>query len=178
MVWRSSYGRRLAVYRKNLIFAPSEFEIFPLENTMKVKEANKELFLEAMMKLVRAIKSESERCGETCGGFNEKELYIIIYIGRHQTVKMSDIAEDMASPMSTLTTIVDKLVDRKILSRYHSEEDRRVINVTLSKEGTEVYKLWHKQKKIMADKVLSKFKDSEQGQFIDHIHALAGSILQ
>jgi DNA-binding MarR family transcriptional regulator len=145
---------------------------------MKVKDANKEQFLEAMVKLVKAIKAESEHCGETCGGFNEKELFIIIYVGRHENVKMSDIAEDLASPMSTLTTIVDKLVDRKILSRYHSEEDRRVINVTLSKEGMEVYKMWHKQKKLVAEKVLSRFKDSEQSQFIDHILALASSISQ
>jgi MarR family transcriptional regulator, organic hydroperoxide resistance regulator len=130
-----------------------------------------------MVRLVKTINAKFEHCGETCGGINEKELFIIIYVCRHENVKMSDIAEDLASPMSTLTTIVGKMVDRKILSRYHSKEGRKVINVTLSKEGLEVYKMWHK-KKLVAEKVLSRFKDSEQSQFIEHIHALASSISQ
>lgn len=143
---------------------------------MKVKEGNKEGFGEAMFNLFRAIKNESEDCGRLCGGLNEKELIIIIYIGQHENVKMSDISENIEAPMSTLTSIVDKLVERKYLTRDHSDEDRRVINVSLTLNGKAAYKAVVTKRKLMAEKILSQLNEKDQTIFISHLNLLASSI--
>ena len=76
---------------------------------MVVETGNGEKFLSVMYNLSSAIKSESEHCCKICGNLNEKELFIIAFIGEKRSVKMSDIADYLQAPLSTLTTIIDKL---------------------------------------------------------------------
>lgn len=140
---------------------------------MKVKEENKEKFVMALSNLVRAIKSEADKCSMVCGGLSEKELTVVGFVGENQVVKMSEIADNIDAPMSTLTNIVDKLVEKDFLIREHSSEDRRAINVTLAPTGKTAYKSLIAQKKLTAEKLLSKFNEKDQAAFLEHINLLA-----
>lgn len=143
---------------------------------MKVNEANKRKFIAALQDLVRAIRSESEKCGEVCGGVSEKELAVVAFVGQNRNVKMSEIADKTESPMSTLTNVVDKLVEKGILVREHSSQDRRAINVTLSSTGQTAYESLIKQKLLTAEELLSQYGEEEQAQFLKHIELLAASL--
>ena len=140
---------------------------------MKVKEETKEKFAEAMDLLVRAIKNNTENCTKLCGVVSEKELFILNFVGQKQNVKMSDIAENIAAPMSTITSIMDKLVERKLINRDHSGEDRRVINVSLTTDGKTAFKSLQNKKKKTADTMLSNYSEKEQTLIIKHINQLA-----
>jgi DNA-binding MarR family transcriptional regulator len=143
---------------------------------MAMKEDKMNGFISAMINLVSAIKSESEHCCKVCGEINEKELMIIAFVGENKSVKMSDVADHLKAPLSTLTSIADKLVANKFLNRYNSDEDRRVVKVALSEKGKESYKLFLTQKKAVAKKVLNQFDEKEQNTLISHINKLAASI--
>ena len=143
---------------------------------MEIKEENINKFFSAMQNISRAIKSNHEYCGKLCGGINEKELHIIDYIGQNKNVKMSDIADNIDAPMSTITNIVDKLIERKYLSREHCAEDRRVINVMLAENGKTAFKTVSSKKESIAEKTLSQFSEQEQATFIEHMNILASSI--
>ena len=143
---------------------------------MKVKEENKEKFANAMVNLVQAIKNNTEDCGKLCGGVNEKELTVIVFVGQHQNVKMSDIADNIFAPMSTITSIVDKLVDKKLINRDHSGEDRRVIYVSLSSAGKVAYNKVVDKKKKIAESVLSKLNEKEQVLISKYLDLLAAEM--
>lgn len=143
---------------------------------MVVKEDTKDRFVSTMLKFVNAVKGEAEVCSEICGGFNEKELQVIVFVGQHTNVKMTDISENLNSPLSTLTSIADKLVERKFLKRVHSVEDRRVVNVTLTPKGKNAYKIFVNRKDIMAEKVLSLYTIDEQGVFIEFLDKMSTAI--
>jgi DNA-binding MarR family transcriptional regulator len=143
---------------------------------MKVSEANKEKFFSAMYNLVRATKNEAEHCGELCGGLSEKEIIIVLFVGLNQNVKMSDIADNIEAPMSTLTSIVDKLVEKGYLTRDHSGQDRRVINVSLAAGGKAAYKTVLNEKKKVADKILSQLSEKDQLSLIKHLEIITSSI--
>jgi DNA-binding MarR family transcriptional regulator len=143
---------------------------------MKVKEANKEKFKLMIYSLMRAIKDDAERCAEMCGGVTEKDMTVIGFVGQKKNVKMSDIAENIDAPMSTLTKIIDRLVERNILIREHSSNDRRAINVTLSKQGEAFYKSLGDQKKQVAETLLSQYDEKEQELFLKHLSALITSL--
>lgn len=143
---------------------------------MQVKDKNNDKFIVALFTLVQAIKTESDLCGKACGGLNEKELVIVYVVGQRENIKMSEIAASLDAPVSTLTNIVNKLVEKKILSRGHSTEDRRVINVFLDSKGKTAYKTILSHKKKIAESVLSQFDDQTQDLFIKHIHTLASSL--
>jgi len=138
---------------------------------------NEEKFLSVMFNLSNAIKSESENCCKVCGDLNEKELFIIAFIGEKKSVKMSDIADYIQAPLSTLTTIVDKLVTNKFLLRYNSNDDRRVVKVELDRKGKSSYKEFKNRREIMAKKVLGHLSEAEQVTLISVLNQLVASML-
>jgi DNA-binding MarR family transcriptional regulator len=143
---------------------------------MAVKQEIKNQFSTSMLHFVSAVKSESEQCCIICGGFNEKELLILGFIGHRKDVIMSDIAENMKAPLSTLTSIVDKLVEKKYLLRAHSEEDRRVVNVTLAPKGKEAYKIFTDRRNSMTEKILSQFSVNERNNLIDYLGRISNTL--
>ena len=143
---------------------------------MPVEAEKTEKFVSIMFNLVRAIKSESEHCCKICGDLNEKELIIIVFIAQNKSVKMSAIADNLQAPLSTLTSIVDKLVANKFLIRYDSDDDRRVVKVGLDEKGKASYKQFINHKRIIAKKVLSHLSDMEQETLINNLSKLASSI--
>ena len=143
---------------------------------MPVEAEKAERFVSVMFNLVTALKSESEYCCKICGDLNEKELIIIVFIAQNKSVKMSAIADNLRAPLSTLTSIVDKLVTNKFLLRYNSDDDRRVVKVGLDEKGKASYKQFINHKRIMAKRVLSHLSEIEQETLLDNLSKLASSI--
>ena len=143
---------------------------------MPVEAEKAERFVSVMFNLVSALKSESEHCCKICGDLNEKELIIIVFIAQNKSVKMSAIADNLRAPLSTLTSIVDKLVTNKFLLRYNSDDDRRVVKVGLDEKGKASYKQFINHKRIMAKRVLSHLSELEQETLLDNISKLSSSI--
>lgn len=133
--------------------------------------------MNAMFNLVRAINKEADNCGKACGGFNEKEQILILYLGKNEEVKMSDLAGIIDAPVSTITSIVNKLVENDILDRDHSVEDRRVINVSLTTKGKNIYKKIRTQKDELSDALLSKLSEKDRASMIKYINILASSLV-
>ena len=145
---------------------------------MVVEAGNAGKFLSVMFNLSSAIKSESEYCCKICGGLNEKELFIIAFIGENKSVKMSTIADNIQVPLSTLTTIVDKLVTNKFLVRYNSNDDRRVVKVELDRKGKTSYAAFKNRREMIAKKVLGHLSETEQEVLIAHLSQLVISIVK
>jgi DNA-binding MarR family transcriptional regulator len=144
---------------------------------MPVKDDKIDQFIAAMFSLTNAIESDFEHCCKICGGINKKELMIVAFVGDNKSAKMSEIADYLKVPLSTLTSIADKLVANKFLVRYNSDEDRRVVKVALGEKGMESYKAFLTRKKSMTKKVLSHFNEKEQNTLIKDIGKLAAAIM-
>lgn len=144
---------------------------------MSTKDDKIDRFISAMFSLTNAMESDFERCCKICGGINKKELMIVAFIGDNKSAKMSEIADYLKAPLSTLTSITDKLVANKFLVRYNSDEDRRVVKVALGEKGLESYKAFITRKKSMTKKVLSHFTEKEQNTLIKDIGKLAAAIV-
>ena len=144
---------------------------------MSAKDDKIDQFISAMFSLTNAIESDFEHCCKICGGINKKELMIVAFVGDNKSAKMSEIADFLKAPLSTLTSIADKLVANKFLVRYNSDEDRRVVKVALGEKGQESYKAFLTRKKTMTKKVLSHFSEKEQNTLINHINKLAAAIV-
>jgi DNA-binding MarR family transcriptional regulator len=63
------------------------------------------------------------------------ELLALMLSEKFQNITMGNLAQGMSVPMSTATGIVDRLVKRGLLKRGRSEEDRRVVTVSLTDSG-------------------------------------------
>jgi len=65
-------------------------------------------------------------------GISESQGLIIRTLMHHDDMKVSDIAKQLDLSNSTVSGIVDRLVERGIVDRKRSEEDRRVVMVSLA----------------------------------------------
>ena len=120
----------------------------------------------AMQNMFGAMQEKVSECSVLCGGLDKKELSILEFIGNGQHIIMRDIANFLNVSVSTVTGIVDRLVNKKLLLREFSQEDRRIINITLSTQGNEMFRLYQDQKTIMGSAMLSVLDEREQDQLI------------
>lgn len=64
-----------------------------------------------------------------------QETLVIEYVGRLNPVSMSELATACGVLPNTMTGIVDRLVQRKLLERRSAEKDRRIVMVALTDDG-------------------------------------------
>ena len=121
----------------------------------------------AMQKMFGAMQEKVSECSVLCGGLDKKELSILEFIGNSQDIIMRDIADFLKASVSTVTGIVDKLVNKELVLRHYSQEDRRIINVALSTKGDEMYRLYRDQKTKMCSAILSALDEPEQDRLIE-----------
>ncbi|MBF8983613.1 MarR family transcriptional regulator [Lutibacter sp. B2] len=56
---------------------------------------------------------------------------MILFLLRKKEYKTTNIAKEMGIPSSTVTGLIDRLIDKGYVQRYRSKEDRRVVMVGL-----------------------------------------------
>lgn len=67
------------------------------------------------------------------------EMEILQFVIQQGPQKMKSIAEHFHIKLSTLTSIIDKSEQSKILKRVNSKEDRRVVYLDASKKGRAIF---------------------------------------
>lgn len=98
---------------------------------------------------------------------NIKELFIIQTLGmKNDSATMSELSNIFSIPATTMTSMIDRLVDKEYLNRFRSKEDRRVVKVSLSEKGREFYTKQHKLSLKSKVSLLEELSESEQDAFI------------
>ena len=67
------------------------------------------------------------------------DLHVIEAIGMDQPKNMSSIAKVLSVTVGTLTIAMNSLVKKGYVIRERSQEDRRVVYISLSEKGREAY---------------------------------------
>lgn len=73
-----------------------------------------------------------------CDNLSPQEMRVLCKIEREKCCIMSAIAGAIRLSLSSVTALVDRLVEKKLVRRDRSAEDRRVVEVALTDEGKEL----------------------------------------
>ena len=73
-------------------------------------------------------------------GLTPPQFYVLATIGYAGGLPFGEIGAKMMVTVSNLTGIVDRLEEKKLVTRKRDENDRRVVHVVLTEKGTKVYK--------------------------------------
>jgi DNA-binding MarR family transcriptional regulator len=84
--------------------------------------------LERVMK-VRSIVKEF--------GLTSSQVFILRYLARRGQAKSSDVGKIVGLSPGAVTQVTDELIRLRLVHRSRSEEDRRVVYVSLTPEGLE-----------------------------------------
>jgi len=125
----------------------------------KLKNAFEQMF-------ARMQQLSADCMGVSSGELSKKDLMVIDFVGKQQSCIMRDIAEFLNAPVSTLTSMIDKLVRKRQLFRERSDEDRRIVKVMLGEKGEITYNEFEASKLIMSQTMLTALSEQEQDEFI------------
>lgn len=97
-----------------------------------------EEILEMVFDLVRVF-SKSMPFAPGAVEMNTLEFYVFMFVALKGPNPMSEIARKLSVSKSNITAVVDKLESKGYLKRLRSSTDRRVVHVTLTEGGEELY---------------------------------------
>lgn len=112
----------------------------------------------------------------TCDNVGFPEMQVIMYLGNQGKGKMTQIADHLMVGLSNLTAIMDKLVKKKLVERSRSEEDRRIVLVSLTEEGCDIYTKNREQKHDMAKQMLDALDEADQEKLVVIMKKIVGKI--
>ena len=100
------------------------------------------------------------------------EIHTIEAIGLDRSRTMGEIAHDLRITVGTLTSAINRLIKKGYAERSRTEEDRRVVLVSLTEKGKHAYKIHADFHKEMVQATLNSYNDEEQEVLCDVIEKI------
>ena len=119
---------------------------------------------EVLVRLFRNINVIEERaiCTGDYKDVTANDMHVIEAIDMEEARNMSSVARSLGVTTGTLTIAVNSLVKKGYVERARSEEDRRVVLVSLSEKGKRAY-LHHRQfHEQMIEAIVEELSEEEQ----------------
>lgn len=90
------------------------------------------------------------------------EMHTLDAIGPYESRTMTETAQILGITVGTLTVSVDRLVKKGFVERRRDEEDRRVVRISLTRDGKLAARMHGKFHKVLAKHILEPYNDGEQ----------------
>jgi len=131
------------------------------------------LFTELIENSYRDEKSACENTPLCSLSSNDLKVLTALSSKNHPSIK--DISEELSLPMSTLTGIFNKLVQKKLVTRDRCESDRRVVRVELTSDGQKAAELKQTHTHNFAASILNSLNENEQIQFLNLLQKITAN---
>lgn len=118
---------------------------------------------DVLVNLFRDITGIEQRSVRALGypDITSNDLHVIEAIGIGEPKNMSSIARELSVTVGTLTISVNSLVKKGYVVRERSSEDRRVVLVSLSRKGKDVFEHHRQFHRSMIDGVAGELTGEE-----------------
>jgi DNA-binding MarR family transcriptional regulator len=120
------------------------------------------LILPVMMK--EFSKQQSEEIYQ--GKITLPQFFVMDFLMKNESVKMSDLAIFMDVSMATMTGIVDRLVRHRYVGRISDAEDRRIIRIRMTRDGTALMNRVYQRRREMIIEVFGQISASDRDDYL------------
>ena len=94
------------------------------------------------------------------------EMHTLDAIGPYGSRTMTETAQILDITVGTLTVAVDRLVKKGYVERCRDEKDRRVVRISLTREGKLAARMHGKFHKVLAKHILEPYDEQEQDMLL------------
>ncbi|MCM1160545.1 MAG: MarR family transcriptional regulator [Roseburia sp.] len=126
---------------------------------MNINNALNELLV-VLFKDINEIEEKAIRTGQY-KNMTANDMHVIEAIGLNGAKNMSAVAKALNVTTGTLTIAINSLVKKNYVERVRSEEDRRVVLVSLTPKGR---KAFHHHKKFHDDMIAQIVKQLDESE--------------
>lgn len=129
-------------------------------DTVEIKQRLNEILVK-LFHNINNIEEQAIKTGEY-KNVTTNDMHVIEAIGMDCPRNMTMVAKTLGVTTGTLTISVNSLVKKGLVDRVRSEEDRRVVLVSLSEKGKRAFIHHQKFHEEMIEAVVSRLNDSER----------------
>ncbi len=95
--------------------------------------------------------------------------HVLKLLTKSGDLPMSEIGRKVHISKSNMTSLIDKLVDNGLAERLPDQNDRRVINISITNKGKNILSDWRKYSNDEIKKNLSVLSDEDLEKFYDSV---------
>ncbi|NLQ16615.1 MarR family transcriptional regulator [Marinomonas sp. M1K-6] len=110
-----------------------------------------------LRRIIRATDLQSKRVVKACG-LTIPQIMVLRSIETLGDVTVRKISDSVSLSQATVTTILNRLEDRKYVERVRGQKDKRVVNARLTEHGLEVLKT---APPLLHEKFIGEFESLE-----------------
>jgi len=124
------------------------------------------LFVEAFDGLVRQVIVPNSHKAAQDLQMGPQDVRALIWLGRRERCLMTDFAKGVGVPLSTATHLANRLVEKGVMLRERSEQDRRVVSIGLSALGKKLDSQFFQLRLARSQTLLARLESGEQQQLV------------
>lgn len=125
-----------------------------------------------LRRIIRATDLQSKRVVKTCG-LTIPQIMVLRSIEELGDVTVRRISDSVSLSQATVTTILNRLEDRKLVERVRAQRDKRIVNARLTEKGQDILKT---TPPLLHEKFISEFEaleSWEQTQVLSSLQRIA-----
>lgn len=106
------------------------------------------------------------------------QFFVLEFLGREGESKMTELAHFMNVTTAAMTGIVGRLVRDSYIERIYDQNDRRIIKVKLTNEGSSIVRKICERKQQMIVKVFGKISEVDREQYLRILNQIKKIMLE
>ncbi|MBI5460228.1 MarR family winged helix-turn-helix transcriptional regulator [Methanobacterium sp.] len=95
--------------------------------------------------------------------------HVLKILDKHGDLPMSEIGRKVHISKSNMTSLIDKLVENGLTERLPDQNDRRVINISITNKGKDILRDWRKYSNNEIKKSLSVLSEEDLEKFYESV---------
>ncbi len=111
-----------------------------------------------------------------CCGVSVSQCYTLDMLGEHGEMSMVQLARKMFLDKSTMTRVIDGLVERELVARRFDDSDRRLIYVALTLKGRELREGIRAQQLHSLRQILERIPANERQKLLEGLGIFAEAV--
>lgn len=123
----------------------------------------------------------SALCDRTCMqqlGITGSQGYTLLAVPDHESISMNDLSIKMKLASSTMTRMVDQLIQKGMVNRATDNLDRRIVLIHLTEHGQDVKTRLRNILQDFFSQVLGELTENQKGEVLYSLETLNQSILK
>lgn len=111
---------------------------------------------------------------KVAGDLSVQKLRAIYFLGQHPNSIQREVADHFGVSVSNTSIMIDALVRKRLVERHRCEEDRRVVRISLTREGDKIYRLMLDHHVKLCEHILQPLSMEEQETLLKIFEKAAG----
>jgi DNA-binding MarR family transcriptional regulator len=139
-------------------------------------EVHRDLIVDAVLSASRVLVAVAARSlGDVAEEVTLTQYRTLVVLASRGPQSLAELAEavDVTSP--TATRMCDRLIKKGLILRRHDRDDRRLVRLTLAKQGHELVDAVTKKRRAEIAHLLEAIPSDQQGGLVDSLQRLTAA---